>query len=235
MILIVSINLIIRPTVTTAVIIAFASATASTSRLAVAITLGKISTWVMIKSLIALVIIALIAIILILALVYVLISLTSAMKILASEVTTCILVSIGSTTSGLTSIILIMVIIVSICIMVLIILCLWWQIFRFVLRLFAFSSTSRLGLLRMGPFERLGYIHFIFIIRMGYMGVQTGNCIAFSQSRQCSCQGSHFLIICSNSHFFSCLCQSFLSSKVCLYYGGHCIYKFVPLGLFFLP
>ena len=129
MVLIISITSIIGPAVNAAVIIASALAMASTSRMVLAITLREISTWVMIKSLIALVIIALIAIILILALVWVLISLTSATKILASEEMTCILTSVGSMSSRLASIILSIIIFVSILIIVLIILYLCWQIF----------------------------------------------------------------------------------------------------------
>ena len=47
--------------------------------------------------------------------------------------------------------------------------------------------------------------------------------------------GSHFLIICSSSFTFLVVsAQVFFSDKMRLYYGGHCIYKFILLGLFFL-
>ena len=105
MILVISIASIIRPTMTTAVVVASALAMASASRLFVAITLREISTWIMIKSSITLVIIALIAMILILALVCALVSLTSATEILASKGMSYIWTSIGSATSELTSII----------------------------------------------------------------------------------------------------------------------------------
>ena len=156
--MVVGITSIVGPATTAATIIASALATASASGLAIIVTLLKISAWVMIETLIALVIVTLITIILIFALVWVLILLTSATEILTPEEMTYILTSVGSTSSRLTSVILVMVIIVSILIIVLILLCLCWQIFQFLLRLFASSSTSRLGLLRMGPFERLGDI-----------------------------------------------------------------------------
>ena len=88
----------------------------------------------------------LVPIVLILALVCILIALTSAMQILTSEKFTCILASVRSMSSRLTSIMFIVVIIVSIIIVVLMVLYLYWKNFWFLLRLLTFSSTSGFGL-----------------------------------------------------------------------------------------
>ena len=234
MVLIVSSTSIIGPTMTMAAIIASTLAMASTSRKVIAITLRKISMWVMIKSSIALVIVALIAIVLILALVYALILLTSTTQIVASKELTCILASIGSTSSGLTSINLIMVIIVSILIMVLIVLYLCWQIFQFLLRLFAFSSTSDLGCLGWAPLKGWGISISSLSSEWAICEYKPGTAVPLAKVGNVAVGGSHFLIISSDSHFIGCLLPSFVSNKVYLYYDGHCIYKFFPLRIFCL-
>ena len=62
-----------------------------------------------------------------------------------------------------------------------------------------------------------------------------GTAVPLANVGNAAAGGSHFLIICSNSFALSVAsCQVFFSYKACFHYGGHCIYKFVPLGLFCL-
>ena len=122
--------------------------------------------------------------------------------ILTSEESSSMLASIGSTASGLTSVILIVVVIISIFISVLLLLYLCWRGVWLLLWLFAFLSSSIFSFLWFNPFERLRNICFFFIIRMSDVRVQAGNCCTLSQSRQCSCWWITFLMMCSNSYAF---------------------------------
>ena len=153
----------------------------------------------------------LIMVILILALVCVLISLTSAMKILTSKGASCILSSIRSMTSGLAPIILIMVIVVSVLIIILILLCLWWWIFWFLLRLLTFASTSRLGLFRTSPFKRLQYLRFVLVIlEWTICEYKPVTVVPLANVGNAAAGGLYFLIICSNSlAFLAVTAQSF--------------------------
>ena len=83
---------------------------------------------------------------------------------LASEKLTCILSSVRSTSSRLTSIILIVVVIVTIIIIILVFLYLYRRSFEFLLRLFAFSFASSFGLFGSHPFKGLRNICFLFVI-----------------------------------------------------------------------
>ena len=178
--------------------------------------------WIMIKSSITLVIIALITIILILALVCVLVSLTPAMEILASKGTSCILASIGSMASGLTSIILIMVIVISILLItVLIVLCLWWWIFWFLLRFLPLLPPLGLGCLGRVPLKGWGISVSSLSFEWAICEYKPGTAVPLANVDNAAAGGSHFLIICSNSlAFLVVAAQSFSVIRcICIMVG----------------
>ena len=101
--------------------------------------------------------------------------LTSTTRILTSEKSTCILASVGSTSSRLTSIILIVVVIISIIIIALVFLYLYWRGFQFLLRLFA-------GFLLFCTHKNPGFFqYFIQNSRCG-LHIQLGKCLHFIHS-----------------------------------------------------